>query len=70
MFAYLVSGPDPHSDNGYWEVLVLADNVKDARADVIGHMKDIGRKDLKVPPAKAFRKNDITRGILHSTVQS
>lgn len=71
MSIYLLSGPDPTSDNGYWEMIVEARTRCNAMAAVQQTLKDKNRPDLldKISIQILPRRTGGHASIIHSTLQ-
>lgn len=48
MFVFEFSGYDPSSDNGSWQVVIIAQNLKEAKKLLRKHMKSIGHELTKM----------------------
>ena len=68
---YLISGKDPSSDNGYWEVIVQASNADNAFTILLIHLKQINRKDLEtsIDNVRIVRADIGDIPILYSTIE-
>lgn len=69
---YLVSDQDGSSDDGYYEIIIQAKDVRAARKGARQHLLTEGREDLAgdVNTATVQEIAVADSGVLHSTVQS